>query len=114
MSAEAYALTDVVSRLRRVLRAGIREDFPWESLPMAQVELLQALADTSPARVGDLAARLRLAPSTASGLIGQMLTAGLVVRGTDPGDRRAAVVELADEGVRQLAGWHAAHDLRLE
>ena len=55
---------------------------------MAQVELLQSLADHSPARVGDLAARLRLAPSTVSGLISQLMTAGLVLRGTDPGDRR--------------------------
>lgn len=111
--AEAYTLTDVVARLRRVLRTSIRADYPWESLPMAQVELLQSLAEHSPARVGDLAARLRLAPSTVSGLIGQMMAAGLVERGTDPADRRAAVVDLSADGRRQLTDWHAAHRRRI-
>ncbi|HEX4791752.1 MAG TPA: hypothetical protein VH372_25020, partial [Actinospica sp.] len=30
---DARGLTDVVTRLRRVLRASIRADYPWESLP---------------------------------------------------------------------------------
>lgn len=111
--ADAYALTDVVARLRRVLRASIRADYPWESLPMAQVELLQSLADSAPARVGDLAVRLRLAPSTVSGLITQMITSGLVNRDTDPTDRRVAVVQLSERGRRQLADWHAAHRERI-
>ena len=109
----AHALTDVVARLRRVLRASIRADYPWESLPMAQVELLQSLAETAPARVGDLASRLRLAPSTVSGLISQMINSGLIERGTDPSDRRAAVVDLSALGRTQLADWNAAHQRRI-
>ena len=112
-SGSAHALTDVVARLRRVLRASIRADYPWESLPMAQVELLQSLAETAPARVGDLAGRLRLAPSTVSGLISQMINAGLIQRGTDPSDRRAAVVDLSDLGRAQLSDWNAAHQRRI-
>jgi DNA-binding MarR family transcriptional regulator len=109
----AGTLTDVVARLRRVLRASIRADYPWESLPMAQVELLQSLAEAAPARVGDLAARLRLAPSTVSGLISQMIGAGLVERGTDARDRRVAVVGLSEAGQRQLGEWNAAHQRRI-
>lgn len=110
---DARLLTDVVARLRRVLRSSIRADYPWESLPMAQVELLQSLAEFAPARVGDLAARLRLAPSTVSGLISQMIGSGLVERGTDPRDRRVAVVALSDAGRRQLGEWNAAHERRI-
>ena len=110
---DARRLTDVVARLRRVLRASIRADYPWESLPMAQVELLQSLAETAPARVGDLAARLRLAPSTVSGLISQMINAGLVERGTDTRDRRVAVVALSEAGREQLTEWNAAHRRRI-
>ncbi|MEU7593260.1 MarR family winged helix-turn-helix transcriptional regulator [Streptomyces sp. NPDC039022] len=58
------------------------------------VELLQALAESSPARVGDLAARRRLAFSTVSGLITQVINAGLVSRPTVPSDRRASAVAL--------------------
>ncbi len=80
---------------------------------MAQVELLQTLAENSPTRVGDLAERLHLAPSTVSGLISQMLTSGLIQRDTDPRDRRAAVVVVTGEGKEQLAAWEAANERRV-
>ena len=111
---EARELTDAVNQLRRVLRAGVRTDISWESLPMAQVELLQALAERSPARVNDLAERLHLAQSTVSGLVGQMMTTGLVTRDVDPQDRRAAVVALTRTGRAQLTAWERANVRRIE
>jgi DNA-binding MarR family transcriptional regulator len=111
---DSRLLTEAVTRLRRALRASIRTDYPWETLPMAQVELLQVLGEHSPSRVGDLASRQRLAASTVSGLIGQMITAGLVAREADPADRRASVVTLTDAGRHQLAAWTAAHERRMD
>src|SRR5215469_16436908 len=96
-TSDAQQLTDVVTRLRRALRSSIRTDYPWESLPMAQVELLQTLA-AGPLRVGELAARQRLAPNTVSGLVGRMLDAGFVDRQPDPGDRRTARIALTEAG----------------
>ncbi|MBR7828206.1 hypothetical protein KDK95_17970 [Actinospica sp. MGRD01-02] len=55
-------LTEVVARLCRALRASMRTDYAWESLPMAQVEVLQSLAEHSPQRARDLAERLRAWP----------------------------------------------------
>lgn len=81
---------------------------------MAQVELLQVLAEHSPARIGDLAARQRLATSTVSGLIGQMITSGLVARAVDPADRRASAVTLTEAGQAQLDAWARAHEHRLD
>jgi DNA-binding MarR family transcriptional regulator len=111
--AEAHQLTEVVTRLRRALRASIRTDIPWEAFPMAQVELLQSLTELAPARVGDLAERLHLANSTVSGLIAQMITSGLVTREIDSEDRRAAVVTLTAAGRARLGEWEHAHELRI-
>ena len=111
---DARLLTEAVARLRRALRTSIRTDYPWETLPMAQVELLQVLGEHSPARVGDLAVRQHLAASTVSGLIGQMIGSGLVARETDPADRRASVVTLTDVGREQLTAWTRAHEQRLD
>ncbi|WP_405013917.1 MarR family winged helix-turn-helix transcriptional regulator [Kitasatospora sp. NBC_01539] len=108
----AQLLTDVITRLRRALRSSIRTDYPWESLPMAQVELLQTLA-VAPMRVGELAARQRLAPNTVSGLVGKLLEAGFVDRQADPGDRRTARIALTPAGKRQLLDWRRAHERRL-
>jgi DNA-binding MarR family transcriptional regulator len=109
MSADADVLTDVVTRLRRALRTSIRTDYPWESLPMARVELLLALKDQQPARVGELATRLRLAPNTVSGLVQVLVETELVTRGPDPSDRRVAVVSLTAAGRAKLDDWEQAH-----
>lgn len=108
----AQRLTDVVTRLRRALRSSIRTDYPWESLPMAQVELLQTLA-AAPLRVGELAARQRLAPNTVSGLVGKLLESGFVDRQPDPGDRRTARIALTEAGHQQLEDWQRAHEQRI-
>jgi DNA-binding MarR family transcriptional regulator len=113
VSSEAKILTEVVTRLRRALRTSIRTDYPWESLPMAQVELLLALHDHQPARVGQLANLLQLAPNTVSGLVQVLVEAGLTARAPDPGDRRVAVVTLTEAGRTQLADWEQAHQQRI-
>lgn len=112
---DAEALTDVVNRLRRVLRAGIRTDYPWETLPMAQIELLQCLRDNEPVgiRIGEICIALHLAPATTSGLVQQLVEAGTATRAPDPADRRVAVVRLTKAGRRQLQDWQKAHERRL-
>ena len=112
-SLDAHLLTEMVTKLRRALRASIRTDIPWEALPMAQVELLLTLEELAPARIGDLAERLHLAGSTVSGLIAQMIDSGLVQRQTDPADRRAAVVTLTPPGQAQQTDWETAHEQRI-
>ena len=81
---------------------------------MAQIEILQRLDDEPGLRVRELAERHRLAPNTVSTLIQQMVSSGLVSRSPDPGDRRAVVVSLTEEGATALRSWLAAHERRLE
>lgn len=113
MEVDAWEFTDVVTRLRRILRASVRGDVPWESLPMAQVELLQRLDDEPDLRVSDLAVRHRLAPNTVSTLVAQLVDQGLVERHPDPRDRRAVTVSITGAGRARLHDWLAAHEHRL-
>lgn len=113
-SPDARALTGAVTRLRRALRASIRTEHPWEQLPMAQLELLQACAERSSVRVSELSARQRLAQSTVSGLVAQLARSGLVSREVDSKDRRAAAVRVTELGRARLAEWTRAHERRLE
>ncbi|EIV95488.1 MarR family winged helix-turn-helix transcriptional regulator [Frankia sp. QA3] len=106
-------LTEVVTRLRRVLRTSIRTEYSWESLPMAQVELLQCLAEKDGTRVGELAGRLRLAPNSVSTLVQQLADVGYLHRERDPADRRAALLRLTPAGAAALSGWQRAHERRL-
>lgn len=109
-----FELTEVVNRIRRALRASIRSEFPWETLPMAQVEILQRLAEEPGLRVSDLARRHRLAANTVSNLVQQLVTSGLLERATDPADRRAVTVRLTDAGSERLQAWQRAHEHRID
>ncbi|MDT0263527.1 MarR family transcriptional regulator [Jatrophihabitans sp. DSM 44399] len=111
---EVWALADVVNRLRRILRSSIRSEFPWERLPMAQVEILQRLAEEPGLRVTELAGRQKLAINTVSNVIQQMVLAGLVDRRVDQQDRRAVTVHLTDTGHDQLQAWFGANGRRLD
>lgn len=111
---DAWEFTTVITRLRRVLRAAIRSDIPWEALPMAQVEILQRLADQPGLRLRELAELHRLAPNTISNLIQQMVTDGLVARSADAEDRRAVTVALTPAGERRLGDWLAGHERRFD
>lgn len=110
---EAWSLTGVINRLRRVLRSSVRQEFPWESLPMAQVEVLQRLAEEPGIGVSGLASRQRLAVNTVSNLVQQMVLSGLVERLTRPGDRRSVSLTLTGRGAEVLTAWQAANDRRL-
>jgi DNA-binding MarR family transcriptional regulator len=113
VAVDSRELTDVITRLRRALRRSIRSEYPWESRPMAQIEVLQSINEAGTVRVGDLAERLRLAQSTVSALVGKLIDAGYVSRGVDPGDRRASIVELTADGRDGMREWDAAHRQRL-
>jgi DNA-binding MarR family transcriptional regulator len=110
---DAWSLTDVITRLRRVLRSSVRHEFPWESLPMAQVEILQRLADEPGLGVSELATRQRLATNTVSNLIQQMVLSELVSRAPRPGDRRAQNLRLTATGTELLQSWQNANERRV-
>ncbi|MGT2461004.1 MarR family winged helix-turn-helix transcriptional regulator [Sinomonas atrocyanea] len=110
---EAWGLTDVITRLRRTLRAGVRDELPWEALPMAQVELLQRLADEPGLGVSELAQRQNLAKNTVSNLVAQMAASGLLARRASEADRRAVVLSLTADGHSRLEHWQQANEKRI-
>ncbi|WP_228389223.1 MarR family winged helix-turn-helix transcriptional regulator [Cumulibacter manganitolerans] len=110
---DVATLTEVITRLRRALRRSIRTEYSWESLPMAQVELMQHLDEHRATRVGDLADLMLLAPNTVSSLVEQAVSAGRAERTKHPEDKRVALVQLTSQGQQQLRQWMSAHERRL-
>lgn len=101
-------LAAVVTRLRRALRRGVRPAVPHEALPVAQVEVLQYLAESPGLRASDLTERMLLAPTTVSTLVGQLLDRRLVERRPDRADRRVWHLHLTDSGLAELTLWQQA------
>src|SRR5689334_7746326 len=80
--------------VRRRLRRGARAAVGGEPLTGAQVELLRLVESQPGIGVGEAAGTLHLAPNTVSTLVGHLVAQGLLERRPDPGDRRAARLEL--------------------
>jgi DNA-binding MarR family transcriptional regulator len=108
-SADLDALADVVTRLRRALRRVVRTDVPFEASSMAQIEVLQLLAERPGLRAGEVGEALLLAPTTVSTLVGALLTQDLIDRRADPADRRAWQLHLTSEGNERLADWQQSN-----
>ncbi|HVT20467.1 MAG TPA: MarR family transcriptional regulator [Mycobacteriales bacterium] len=102
------ALADVVTRLRRALRRLVRSELPFDT-PMAQIEVMQLLADRPGLRAGEVGEALVLAPTTVSTLVGALLAHDLIDRRADPTDRRAWQLHLTPSGRQQLADWQQSN-----
>jgi DNA-binding MarR family transcriptional regulator len=97
-------LIEAILRIRRGVRRQIRRDWPHSPLTEAEVELLRLLVDRSGGtRVAEAADALGLAPNTVSTLVRRMVDDGLLVRGADPRDARAARLELTAGARRRIA-----------
>jgi DNA-binding MarR family transcriptional regulator len=98
-------LADVVARLRRAMRRSARVRSPGSVLSVAQLELLSTVEENPGARPGELARLLRLAPNSVSTLANTLAASGMLRRGADPSDARAALFELTDEAIAQVHTW---------
>jgi DNA-binding MarR family transcriptional regulator len=100
----ADELMTVNAAMRRVVRRRLREDVPPRLRP-AQVELMVVVGGSPGISVAAAARELRLADNSVSTLVNQLLTAGMLRRETDPGDRRAVRLELTPAAQRHIADW---------
>jgi DNA-binding MarR family transcriptional regulator len=101
-------LGELLMRATRGLRRRWAESLePWELTPH-QARALQVVGELGDPRLGALADRLRIAPRSATEVIDGLEERGLVVRGSDPSDRRAICVGLTAAGREVLDGVTAA------
>ncbi len=100
--ADPARLRALIGALVRRFQLAERADVACCGTTVAQAAALAALAD-GPLRLGDLASRLGIAPSTLSRNLARLEDRGLVQRVADPVDGRAMRVELSEQG-RTAAG----------
>lgn len=101
-------LMATISALRRLVRRNLRPSFSEPPLRGAQVELLLAVEDRPGIGIAQAGRVLGLAANSVSTLVNQLTDLGMLVRETDPGDRRAARLWLAENAVRRLSAWRQA------
>src|SRR4051795_1653253 len=88
------SVTRLARRLRQEADAG---------LTPSQLSALAVIANHGPLSLGALAEHERLAPPSITRLVKKLAQEGLVVRATDPADRRIATVMTSDRGAALIA-----------
>src|SRR5499426_235032 len=79
-------------------------------LSLARFRVLQALASGGRLRMNELSAALGVVPRTVTTIIDALENDRLVARLADPADRRATLLEITQDGHRQLRRLRALHD----
>jgi DNA-binding MarR family transcriptional regulator len=94
----AALLDGIVRRQRRASREGLGE-----SVTHGQFRVLRTLDRAErPLRLSELAAQLDIVPRSATSVVDDLESAGLVARRPDPDDRRATLVTLTPAGTQIL------------
>ncbi len=105
----ADGLAEGIARLRRALRRGARVASPDNSLAVAQLELLSAVAEHPGARPGQLARLLHMRPNTVTTIVNALTAQGMISRAAHQGDRRAVELTITDAGQRAVHEWQATN-----
>lgn len=90
----ADALLRVARRLRSATHAGLAP----LGLSPHQARALRIIGESGPVRPSEIAARLHIAPRSATDVLDALAEGGWVERVADPGDRRAALISLSPAG----------------
>jgi DNA-binding MarR family transcriptional regulator len=79
-------------------------------LSLARFRVLSALQSAGRMRMNELSAALGVVPRTVTTSVDALEKEGMVVRLPDPADRRATLLEITQDGLRQLHRLRATHD----
>ncbi len=113
-SAGDETLSDAFWSVARQLREASHESLaPWDVTP-AQLRALRVLQHHGTLRLSELSDHLHIAARSATEVVDALESRGLVRRRSDPGDRRATLVELTEQGASVLDAIRAARGTEAE
>ena len=98
------AFWDVARRLREMSQETLA---PWDITP-AHLRALRTLKRRGTMRLSELSDHLHIAPRSTTEVVDALESRGLVRRLADPGDRRATLVEVTEQGADLLETIRAA------
>ena len=80
-------------------------------LTMPQLKVVLLLFMNGPARMSDIASALGVSLATATGVVDRLVERDIVMRKSQPDDRRVVLCHLSDKGEKLIGGlWQLARD----
>ena len=107
-------LPDLFWSVARRLRGASRDALaPWDITP-GSLRALRVLSHHGSMRLSELSDHLQIAPRSTTEVVDALEARGLVRRRPDPGDRRATLAELTEQGASVLDAIRAARGSEAE
>lgn len=104
-------MNDLLESTLRLSEQAFRELFPilpkeWLSLDLTtpQLKVVLLLYLNGPARMSIIASSLGVSLATATGVVDRLVERDMIVRESDPNDRRVVLCRLSDKGSKLIAG----------
>jgi DNA-binding MarR family transcriptional regulator len=107
------AVVERYEALMHRLIAGHAPDFTEVGITMAQAKVLYVVMAAGELRMSELAARLGIGSSSASGLADRLVELGLLVRHAEPDDRRQVVVTTTPDAVALMERFRELNQRQL-
>jgi DNA-binding MarR family transcriptional regulator len=97
---------------QRVIENEVRERLRLEhDTTLPRFDVMAALyRNEEGLKMSELSGELRVSNGNVTGIVDRLVNDGLIVRAPVPGDRRAMLVRLTDEGRNTFAGMAEAHE----
>lgn len=111
---EAPLLWMVLSRCYRAVSQVAESSIAEAGLCLSDFAALEALLHKGPLTITEIQAKVLLASGSMTAAVDRLESKGLVVRGATPGDRRAKLLELTQEGKRVVEAAFHRHAAELE
>lgn len=100
--ADIERILDAFERFMSRLVTSHAAEFAEVDVTMAQAKVLYVVIGAESLRMSELAARLGISMSTASGAVERLVDVGLIERRADPADRRQVIVAATPAGIDVL------------
>jgi DNA-binding MarR family transcriptional regulator len=91
-------LAYIIASVNRQLEEELQERLRPAGVPIEQLRILEALDQSGPLPMGELAEKALVEPPTLTKIIDRMVSESLVFRAPDPSDRRRVLILLAPGG----------------
>ncbi len=95
-------LLDVIEELFNLLAPTLSLDRLSSDVTVAQLRVLLGLGTLGPSSMSSVAIAAGIVPSTATGIVDNLVGKGLVLREPDPDDRRRVICKLSPEGQEMI------------
>ena len=107
-------MTELTEFLNREYHVGALDGWRGVDLSIPQIKTLVLLDNMERMRMGAIAQYLGSTLSASTSIVDRLVDKGLIVRGSEPGDRRVVVCKLSKAGQRTLAEFWNVGNSKIE